>query len=117
MDRMKILSAVALLGFVALGALLFLRHDLRGWPPADRGNLQAVIKPTHPGAGTFTISDCVPGSVDPWDTPRSDEYSGTATVTVLSCRSRASAIQALLAYAAVAIFVLALLHRIGWGKR
>jgi hypothetical protein len=114
---LKMLGVLALLGLVPLGVRLYLHHDLRGWPPADRGNPTAVVQPTRPEAGTFTIGDCVPGTVYPWDTPRPDEYSGTATVTVLSCRSRSSAIKAALAYAAVAVFVLGLVHRIGTRAR
>jgi hypothetical protein len=115
---LKVLSVLALLSLVPLGARLYWHHDLRGWPPADRGNPTTVVQATRPGGGTFTVSDCVPGTVHPWDSPLPDEYSGTATVTVLTCRSRSSAIRAMLIYGAVAIFALALAHRIDrWRTR
>jgi hypothetical protein len=93
----------------AVAAFLFLKHDLRGWTPPDPGNPAAVVEPARPGDAAFTIGECLPGSVNPWNAPTAEEYSGSATVTVLTCRSRSSAIAIMLACGGAAIAVLVIL--------
>lgn len=106
---MKTWGVLAFIGLVLAAAVLFLRHDLRGWTPADPDNPAAMVEPALPGAAAFAIRDCVPGTVSPWGTPTAAEYSGSATVTVLTCRSRSSAIAIGLAYLAVAAAALVIL--------
>jgi hypothetical protein len=103
------MSAVA--GLVLVAAILFFRSDLRGWTPADPGDPAALVQPVDAAGAAFTIGDCVPGTVDPWGTPTSAEYSGSATVTVLTCRSRSSALVIGLASIAAAFIALIILHR------
>jgi hypothetical protein len=103
------MSAVA--GLVLVAAILFFRSDLRGWTPADPGDPAALVQPVDAAGAAFTIGDCVPGTVDPWGTPTSAEYSGSATVTVLTCRSHSSALTIELTAIAVAAVALVILRR------
>jgi hypothetical protein len=106
---MKTWGVLAFVGLVVTAAFLFLRPDLRGWTPADPDNPAAMVEPALPGMAAFAIGDCVPGTVSPWDSPTAAEYSGSATVTVLTCRSRSSAITIGLAYLAAAAAALVIL--------
>lgn len=108
---MRVWGALASIALVVIAAMLFLRHDLRGWTPnGDPHNPATVVEAARPGGAAFAIAECVPGTIDPYDTPTLDEYSGTATVTVLSCRSRSSAIAVILAYVIVAGIALVILR-------
>lgn len=113
---MKTWISVAAITFALMIAFLLVRHDLRGWTPADYSNPSTQVEATFAGANSFRIADCLPGTVDPYGDPTPEEYSGTATVTVLSCRSKLSAIAVVLGYVAVALAGLALwraMHRRG----
>jgi hypothetical protein len=91
---MLIFSAI---GFLLIVAWLYAVHDLRGWDNADPNN-PALIEATLPGRPNFTLEDCLPGAVQPYDQPTLEEYDGTASVTVLTCRSRSSALTVILGY-------------------
>lgn len=107
----KLAGALAALSLPVVAMLIFFQHDLRGWTPADYRNLSSVVEPTRPGARSFTVGECLPGTITPWGSPRPDEYSGNATVTILSCRSQTRAVTLLLSYlAAAAALVLAVLY-------
>ena len=111
---MRIWSVSAFAGLVLVAAILFLRHDLRGWTPADPRDPAAIVQPVGAAGTAFAVGQCVPGTIDPWGTPTSAEYSGSATVTVLTCRSRSSALAiglAAIAAAAIALGIPAALRR------
>ena len=98
---MKLAGVLALIGFALVLGVLFVWHDLRGWEGMYPENPTRIVA-TLPGRPDFTIADCVPGTVEPHDLPAAAEYSGSASVTVLSCRSRSSAAAIVLAYWAIA---------------
>lgn len=114
MKRMGPAGGLAVLGLPVVATLIFFQHDLRGWTPADYRNRSSVVEPTRPSARSFTVGECLPGTITPWGNPRPDEYSGNATVTVLSCSSQARAVTLLLSYLAAAASVLAVLY---WMRR
>lgn len=91
----RTLRALIFVGAIASALFavdLFLRHDLRGWTPeGDYNDPSTRVEAILPGARNFSIADCVPSTVEPFGGPTPEEYSGTATVTVLSCRSKSSA--------------------------
>ena len=98
---MKVAAGVAVASLVLVLAYLWNVHDLRGWEgayPEDPARIQATL----PGKPDFTLADCVPGAIDEYGSPSAEEYSGSATVTVLTCRSRSSALTVLLIYLALA---------------
>lgn len=90
---------LAAIGLLLIVAWLFVKRDLRGWDGADPSNPTAIIA-TLPGKPNFTLDDCVPGTVYPHAGPTVEEYSGSATMTVLTCRSRSSALAVILGYLA-----------------
>ena len=107
---MKLAGGAAALGLPVVATLIFFQHDLRGWTPADYRDRSSVVEPTRPSARSFTVGECLPGTITPWGSPRPDEYSGNATVTILSCRSQARAVTLLLSYLAAAALALAVLY-------
>ncbi len=105
---MKLWILLAIVGVVLLGLVQLNTTDLRGWPPdkgpddlAGMAAAGAVLQPSRPGGQSFTLADCVPRTIG-YDPPTAEEYSGTATMAVVTCRSRASAIANTGAYLAVA---------------
>lgn len=98
---MKFWSILVLLALLALAldvAALFVQHDLRGWTPDNPRDPAAIVVPTPAGGSAFAVRDCLPGSIRPWEPPTREDYSGSATLTVLACRSRASAVPVALGY-------------------
>lgn len=95
-----------LLGMLALLIFLQVQHDLRGWAPPPGGGNGEVIQPTRPELAAFTAGECLPGSIELHDLPRSDEYPASASMEVFSCRSRSSTARFLLGYIAAALLVL-----------
>ena len=90
---LRALLIVAAIAFALFAADQYFRHDLAGWTPdGDYSSPSTRVEATLPGAQDFSIADCVPGTVDPYGAPTPEEYSGTATVSVLSCRSKSGAI-------------------------
>ncbi len=86
---MKVWVILALLALALDAAALFVQHDRGGWTPDNPRDPAAVVQPTPAGGGAFAVRDCLPGSIRPWEPPTTEEYSGSATLTVLACRSRA----------------------------
>lgn len=93
---------LAIISFVAVLALVYLEHDLRGYSPNDPDNPATIVESYSLGGRAFAIADCVPGSIDPYDSPSSaygEEFPNDgATVSLLTCRSRLSANAIWLAY-------------------
>jgi hypothetical protein len=108
-DAVVFIGALVVVSFVAVVAVIYLQHDLRGWSPNDRHDPATIVEPTLPGKPAFAIAECLPGTVWPYEGPSAEEYSGAATVAVLTCRSRSSAIAIGLAYLVLAIASLVLL--------
>lgn len=102
---MKILPSTALVavGGLLVWLLLATTPDLRGWAPGDPTDIAPKMQATTPGGTAFTRDMCLPGSVNPYASPRVDEYSGTATVTVFACRSTDSAARWLGFYALLSL--------------
>ncbi|MDR7231784.1 hypothetical protein J2X45_002887 [Caulobacter sp. BE264] len=113
---MKSANGLVAVGMILISALIFLRHDLRGWTPSNPGDPRSVVEPIRLTDRRFSVSDCLPGTVSPWNLPQSDELNGDATATVLSCRSREHAILLALAYLAAAALGLALFARSRRGR-
>lgn len=107
---------VVVLGLV-VARVQFLNPDLRGWTPSDPHDPASVVEPTLLGGAAFTVGECLPGSVRPWDTPTAEEYSGTATLTVLTCRSQSSAIRIALTVGGAITCVLGILLAARWRKK
>lgn len=105
-------AVVLATGFLVLIAFLFISHDLRGWTPNTYRDPErdpfALVEATLPGARSFSIADCLPGTISPYDGPSSEEYSGEESVTVLTCRSKSSATTFILAYIALTLAVMGL---------
>jgi hypothetical protein len=95
----RITLILAAIGFLLIVGWVYVARDLRGWEGFDPDN-PTLIQATLPGRPNFTLEDCVPGTVHPYDMPGSDEYDGTASVTVLTCRSRSSALATVLGWLA-----------------
>jgi hypothetical protein len=88
---MKLAGAFFLFGFLCLTAFVYFSHDLRGWTPANSGDASAIVLPVNPADKPFALSQCLAGTIAPFQNPRAHEYSGDATLTILSCRSKPSA--------------------------
>lgn len=89
MKRWTSLSALALL---ALAGFLYLSPDLRGWAPSDLDDPAARVFPTSKGGREFSLDQCLPGSMKSHELADSGDGAGTATMVVLTCRSRSSTI-------------------------
>lgn len=101
---MKLAILLAVVGLMLVGLVQLSTADLRGWPPEagpdDIHRMEAVgavLKPARPGGPSFKLADCLPRTIH-YDVPTAEEYSGTATLAVISCRSRASAIANIAVY-------------------
>ncbi len=103
------LLLVATAGFAAVLFGLLATTDLRGWPPSSSGPAGAMLKATPEGSGDFRLTDCLPGTVEPHAVPRGEEAVGTATLSVIACRSTSSVLFASVLYWAVAVGALAIL--------
>lgn len=95
---MKIATLLAIIGCFVVSTILYLQHDLRGWTPDDQHNSDTLVKASRQGESDFALSACLPGTIEPWNPPSAEEYSGSATLTVLTCRSRISAAVIMLSY-------------------
>ena len=88
---------------VLVASILFLRPDLRGWTPENWTDPKAIVEPIGKGDAPFAIADCLPGTIDPNQTPRGPDYGYVATMRVLTCRSRSSAWPIVLPYLFLAL--------------
>lgn len=111
----KFSAILALLSFIFVTTYIFRVHDLRGWAPTEPKSLTAVVAPTRTRDRGFTLTECLPGTVTPWTLPQAREYNGDATATVLSCRSRSSAMTLMLVY--LLFSALGLVAHLGWKNR
>lgn len=100
---MRVWAALALLGLVLVAGFLRTRADLRGWTPADWSDPAAQVTPTHAAHAPFTVGDCLPGTIDAHAIATARDGAGTASMTVLTCRSRSSAWRIVLAYLLAAL--------------
>lgn len=103
---MKLGSVLAAIGLFVVGLMQLNTADMRGWPPekgpddlAGMAAEGAVLQPSRPGGQSFKLADCVPRTIST-DVPTVEEYSGTATLAVVTCRSRAGAMANLAIYVA-----------------
>lgn len=87
---MKMWVSLSVCSLVLLAAFLFLHPDLRGWTP-DLTDPAASVVPTGRGGPAFSVNECLPGSVSPHELPDTEDRAGTATMTVITCRSKSSA--------------------------
>lgn len=88
--RAAIVGAVAALGAACLVAGLSISPDLRGWPSGSDAAVSPVFRGSSLGKADFTLSECLPWTVDLYASPKWSEYAGTATETVVTCRSHSS---------------------------
>lgn len=116
---MKLWSILAVIGFLAVATAQLNTADLRGWPPEkgpdDLANPETLLAPTRPGRSTFTLGECIRRTIA-YDVPTAEEYSGPATLAVITCRSRSGAIFNLATYTLAAAGLLFLL-RLGRRRR
>ena len=101
--KMVIALAVAALGAMVLAGALSATSDLRGWPPVSSPSNTDLLSPARPGDLSFSISDCAPWTVDLHALPRSGEYEGTGTETLVACRSKSGFVQWLSIFALVVV--------------
>ena len=99
--KLVIAIAVAVLGAVLVVEALSATSDLRGWPGGSSPSGSEVLTPARPGDPPFTIADCAAWTVDLNALPRSSEYQGTGTETLVACRSTSSFVSWLSLYALV----------------
>ena len=111
---MRSLGAIALVILAGLAIYALLRHtpDLRGWPSTDPLDERAVLTATTPQGQDFSRDACLSGSVDEFALPSLEEYSGTATLSVVACRSKSSTALWLGLYGLVSTVGL-----VAWGAR
>jgi len=108
---MRVAAGVAFVGLLLVLAYLWNVHDLRGWDGASPEDPARIVA-TMPGKPDFTFANCVPGAVDEHALPSAEEYSGSATMTVFTCRSRSSALAVVLSYLALVGAALFALRRV-----
>jgi hypothetical protein len=109
-------GAIAVLGLAILMLVEFNKPDLRGWPQNEPPEPSTVIQATRKEGAAFSVGDCLKGTIR-WDPPTLGEYSGTATLAVLTCRSRSRFMSDLLAYLAAATASLVLVAALRRHKR
>lgn len=83
--------------FVLLVVGLSLHPDLLGQTPAawhEATTVQRLRLQEVP----FSVNDCLPGSINAYGAPSSEDNGGTATMTVFTCRSRSSVLTAIWRY-------------------
>lgn len=88
---MKIWVSLSVCCLLVLAGLVFLVPDLRGWTPSDLTDPAASVAPTGRGGPAFSVNECLPGSVSPHELPDTEDGAGSATMTVITCRSKSSA--------------------------
>lgn len=103
-------------GFAAVLYGLLATTDLRGWPSSSAGPAEAVLKATPEGSGDFRLTDCAPGTVNFHALPRGEEAVGSATLSVIACRSTSSVLFASFLYWAVAVGALSILRRLAQAR-
>ncbi|WP_330084973.1 hypothetical protein [Methylocystis iwaonis] len=100
---MKTWIGLSVIGFVLVIGILFLRSDMRGWTPGTWTDPETVVESVDGNDPSFTVADCLPGTIDPFQTPRGHDYGDIATIRVLTCRSRSSAVKIMFVYLLLAL--------------
>ena len=103
---MKKWAATMLCGLVLVAGFLWARPDLRGWTPTNWVDPATRVTSTRAGGAPFLVGDCLPGTIDPHDLPTIGDGAGAASMSILTCRSRSSAIRIMLIYLAVVLTLL-----------
>ncbi|MES2986827.1 MAG: hypothetical protein V4808_02875 [Pseudomonadota bacterium] len=103
-----LLVCIFLAGLGVVLSLLLLHHDLRGWMPERFDRATIIVQATRTELPAFEIGQCLPGTVSPWNEANAEEYQGSATVAVLTCRSKASFFTLLFTYLAIGLVILLL---------
>ena len=95
---LKAWAGLSVAGLMLLLAILFLHPDLRGWTPSRWTDPAVTVEPVRPSDTPFTVGDCLPGTIDPHSLPNTQDYDGTATEMIFTCRSQSSAAKITLIY-------------------
>lgn len=114
---MKMWARLSAFALLALAGFLYLSPDLRGWAPPNLADPAGRVYPTSKGGPVFSLDQCLPGSMKSHELAESGDGAGTATMAVLTCRSRSSAISFGLAWLLLsASFPLGAAFRHRWRK-
>lgn len=89
--KMRLVLSVCCL--VGLAAFLLSFPDRRGWTPSEFADPAARIAPTDRGGPAFSLDECLPGSVSLHELPDTEDGAGSATMAVITCRSKSSALK------------------------
>lgn len=100
---------VATAGFTVVVSGLLAATDLGGWPPSMAGVAEPTLNAAPEGSRDVRLTDCVRGTVDPYASPRGEEAAGTATLSVIACRSKSWVLVASVLYWAAAVGALSIL--------
>jgi hypothetical protein len=91
--NLRTCAVYATAGFLLLACGLSLYPDRRGHTPSVWHDA-SWVKPLHPRDAPFTVGDCLLGSINRYAAPSDEDVVGSATLTVLTCRSRSSVLTA-----------------------
>jgi hypothetical protein len=95
---LKAWAAFSATGLMLLLGILFLHPDLRGWTPPKWSDPAITVEPVRVSDTPFSVGDCLPGTIDAHSLPSTQDYDGTATETIFTCRSQSSAVKITLIY-------------------
>lgn len=102
---MKTGIGLAIAGLTLVVGMLCLGSDRRGWTPAEWKDPATLVEPVGRNDPPFFIGDCLPGTIRAQGLPRASDHADTASLTVLTCRSRSGATNILLAYLLSCLFL------------
>lgn len=95
---LRVWAGLSVVGLMLLIGILFLHSDLRGWTPTKWTDPAITVEPVRVSDTPFTVGDCLPGTIDAHSLPSTQDYDGTATETIFTCRSQTSAVKITLIY-------------------
>jgi len=95
---LKAWAGLSVAGLMSVLGILFLHPDLRGWTPPKWTDPAITVEPVRPSNSPFTVGDCLPGTIDAHSLPSTQDYGGTATATIFTCRSQSSAVKIIFIY-------------------
>ena len=95
---LKVWAGLSVAGLVLVLGILFMHPDLRGWTPPKWTDPAITVEPVRRNDAPFAVGDCLQGTIDAHSPPSTQEYDGTATETVFTCRSQSSAVKITLIY-------------------
>lgn len=113
---LKAWTGLSVAGLMLLLGILFLHPDLRGWTPPKWTDPAITVEPVHPSDAPFTVGDCLPGTIDAHSLPSTQDYDGTATGTIFTCRSQSSAVKITLIYLSLVLSYPAYRLLVGWRR-